>query len=43
MFILIRLTQHIVYQLSQSAHSSCHNSARLQPTQPGIIHMLLFT
>ena len=32
----------LVYQLSHSAHSSCPNSARLQPTQPGILHMQLF-
>ena len=25
------------------AHSSCPNFARLQPTQPGILHMQLFT
>jgi len=25
------------------AYSSCPNFARLQPTQPGILHMQLFT
>ena len=33
----------VLYQLSHSAHSSCPNPARLQPTQPGILHMHLFT
>jgi len=33
----------VIYQLSHSEHSSCPNSARLQSTQPGTLHMQLFT
>jgi len=38
----IRLALPVVYHLSNSAHSSCPNSTRLQPTQQGIHHTRFF-
>jgi hypothetical protein len=37
------LTLPVIYQLSHSAHSSCPNSARMQPTQQGMYFSLLTT